>query len=96
MADLTRFLDAQARDYLRARDEIARGRKVSHWMWYVFPQLAGLGRSGTARFYAIADAEEARAYLADPVLGPRLVEMARLMLTHEGTRPRRFSGTWMR
>jgi uncharacterized protein (DUF1810 family) len=84
MADLTRFLDAQDRDYVRARDEIARGRKVSHWMWYVFPQLAGLGRSETARFYGIADAREARDYLAHPVLGPRLVEMARLMLGHEG------------
>ena len=84
MADLSRFLDAQARDHARARDEIARGRKPTHWMWYIFPQLAGLGRSETARFYAIADLDEAGAYLAHPVLGPRLVEMAQLMLTHEG------------
>ena len=59
--------------------ELRAGRKRSHWIWFVFPQLAGLGRSATARHYGIASAAEARAYLADPVLGPRLRECARLV-----------------
>jgi uncharacterized protein (DUF1810 family) len=74
MIDLGRFVDAQSSVYDRALAELRRGQKTSHWMWFVFPQIAGLGRSPTARFYAIADLDEARAYLAHPVLGPRLVE----------------------
>lgn len=74
MADLDRFVQAQATTYDAALAELRQGRKTSHWMWFVFPQIAGLGRSPTARFYAIADLDEARAYLAHPVLGPRLVE----------------------
>jgi len=70
--DLQRFVDAQAGLYEQALAEIRRGRKTSHWMWFVFPQLAGLGSSPTARFYAIASLDEARAYVAHPVLGPRL------------------------
>lgn len=71
---LERFVEAQAGAYDRALAELRAGRKASHWMWFVFPQIAGLGRSPVARFYAIADLDEARAYLAHPVLGPRLAE----------------------
>lgn len=71
---LARFVDAQAGAYGRALAELRQGEKTSHWMWFVFPQIAGLGRSDTARLYAIADLNEARAYLDHPVLGPRLVE----------------------
>jgi uncharacterized protein (DUF1810 family) len=71
---LHRFVAAQDREgtYERALDELERGRKRTHWMWFVFPQLAGLGRSATAREFAIETLEEARDYLRDPVLGPRL------------------------
>ena len=71
---LNRFLKAQAPDYAQALAELRQGRKRSHWMWYIFPQLAGLGRSATAQYYAIQNLDEARAYLDHPVLGPRLVE----------------------
>jgi len=70
--DLGRFLTAQAGVYEQALAELTRGRKQSHWMWFVFPQIAGLGFSEMSQRYAIADAREARAYLAHPVLGPRL------------------------
>ena len=79
---LDRFLTAQARDYARVIDELRRGRKESHWMWYIFPQLAGLGTSAMAQLYAIASASEARAYLAHPLLGPRLRECAEAVLAH--------------
>jgi uncharacterized protein (DUF1810 family) len=71
---LGRFVEAQAPIYSRALAEIRRGAKRSHWMWFVFPQLAGLGRSATAQRYAIADIDEARAYLAHPLLGARYLE----------------------
>ena len=71
--DIDRFVTAQAQLYDRALAELRHGRKTSHWMWFVFPQIAGLGRSDTARFYAIRNAAEARAYLAHPLLGPRLI-----------------------
>jgi uncharacterized protein (DUF1810 family) len=76
--DLARFVRAQdaGRTYEQALDELRRGRKTSHWMWFVFPQVAGLGRSPTAQQYAIGSLAEARAYLADGVLGPRLRECA--------------------
>ncbi len=72
--DLTRFVDAQDRGatYDAALRELRAGRKTTHWMWFVFPQVAGLGRSEPARHYALDGLEEARAYLAHPVLGPRL------------------------
>ena len=73
-AALARFVEAQSRSYATAIDELRRGRKHSHWMWFVSPQIAGLGRSPTAQFYAIRDAGEARAYLAHTLLGPRLHE----------------------
>ncbi len=80
--DLERFVSAQddRGTYDRALAELRAGRKTSHWMWFVFPQLAGLGLSPTARAYAVADLEEARAYLAHDVLGPRLVECCRALL----------------
>jgi uncharacterized protein (DUF1810 family) len=78
--DLDRFVQAQAATYDRALAELRAGRKTSHWMWFVFPQIAGLGRSPTAQHYAISGLEEARAYLAHPVLGPRLRESAAALL----------------
>jgi uncharacterized protein (DUF1810 family) len=82
--DLDRFVTAQADIYDRALAEIEAGRKTSHWMWFVFPQIAGLGRSPTAVFYAIASAAEARAYLAHPLLGPRLRACTLAALAHRG------------
>ena len=84
MAALDRFVEAQAGVWTQALAELKAGRKTSHWMWFVFPQIAGLGRSETARFYAIADVAEARAYLAHPLLGARLREAAQALLTHRG------------
>jgi uncharacterized protein (DUF1810 family) len=80
--DLDRFVDAQdsGGTYAQALQELRRGRKTSHWMWFVFPQVAGLGRSGTAQHYAVAGLAEARAYLAHPVLGERLRESCRALL----------------
>src|SRR5918998_2795772 len=79
---LRRFTEAQDADgtYDRALAELRAGRKTSHWMWFVFPQIAGLGRSPTAQHYAISGLDEARAYLAHPVLGPRLRESAEALL----------------
>ena len=82
--DLERFVDAQDDIYDRVVAELRAGRKTSHWMWFVFPQIAGLGRSPTAVRYAISGSEEARAYLAHPVLGPRLRECAGILLGHNG------------
>lgn len=84
---LARFIEAQARIWPAPLEEIRRGRKESHWMWFVFPQLRGLGRSATAQHYGIADLAEARAYLADPDLGSRLVQIGEAMLGHAGTPP---------
>jgi uncharacterized protein (DUF1810 family) len=78
-ADLRRFVDAQEQTYAQALAELRAGRKRTHWMWFVFPQIAGLGRSGMAQRFAIRDLDEARAYIAHPVLGPRLVECARAL-----------------
>ena len=84
--DLNRFVQAQAGGvYERALAEVRAGRKRSHWMWYVFPQIAGLGSSDTARRYAIRSAEEARAYLAHPTLGPRLAEVATAAVAATGS-----------
>ena len=77
---LQRFLDAQDGVYATALAELRAGRKRSHWMWFVFPQIAGLGHSSTAAYYAIADLAEARAYLAHPLLGARLAECAEALL----------------
>lgn len=84
--DLERFVAAQDAHgtYDQALAELRSGRKTSHWMWFVFPQIAGLGRSSMAQRYAIADLDEAAAYLQHPVLGPRLVTAAESVLTHRG------------
>ena len=76
---LDRFLSAQAHSYDDALREIRAGRKRSHWMWYIFPQIAGLGFSSTAQFYAIRDLNEAKAYISHPVLGARLLEISRAL-----------------
>jgi len=85
--DLQRFVDAQnERDtHQRALEELRNGRKTSHWMWFVFPQRAGLGHSETSKRFAIGSAQEARAYVEHPVLGPRLIESAEALLSHRGT-----------
>lgn len=80
--DLERFVAAQDPVYSTVLDELRTGRKRSHWMWFVFPQVEGLGTSEMARRYAIRSGDEAAAYLAHPVLGPRLRECARLVATH--------------
>ena len=83
---LQRFVDAQDDDgtYESALRELRDGRKRSHWMWFIFPQIAGLGQSPTSRRYAISSLEEARAYVEHPVLGPRLEECARALLQRTG------------
>jgi uncharacterized protein (DUF1810 family) len=83
--DLDRFVTAQANSYDTARAEIMRGAKRGHWMWYIFPQLEGLGRSETAQFYAIRSIDEARAYLAHPLLGRRLVACVAALQDLTGT-----------
>ena len=80
---LRRFIDAQDRIWPSPVKELRAGRKQTHWMWFVFPQLRGLGRSEMAQFYGIADLAEARAYLADPVLGTRIEEAFRAMLMND-------------
>src|SRR3954467_9583383 len=82
--DLMRFLDAQAEIYATALAELKAGQKRSHWMWFIFPQLRGLGHSSTAQFYGISSLDEARAYLAHPVLGPRLMRCTEAVLAVEG------------
>ncbi|TVT38390.1 DUF1810 domain-containing protein [Hymenobacter setariae] len=83
--NLQRFLDAQATDYAQALAEVKAGRKRSHWMWYIFPQVQGLGFSETSRLYGIKDLAEATAYLQHPVLGPRLVAICEALLQLPGS-----------
>ena len=82
-SDLTRFVEAQAAVHARVTEELAAGCKLTHWMWFIFPQLAGLGHSATAQHYAISDVDQARRYLADPTLGRRLRHDVGLMLNHK-------------
>ena len=82
--DLNRFVEAQQDDYERALSEIAGGRKRTHWMWYIFPQIDGLAFSSTSRHFSIKSIEEARAYLDHPVLGPRLLKCAEVVAGVEG------------
>ncbi len=82
--DLDRFVAAQAREWDHVREELSDGRKRSHWIWYIFPQMKGLGFSSMAQHYGLGSLAEARAYLAHPVLGPRLEEATRLVLAHKG------------
>jgi uncharacterized protein (DUF1810 family) len=91
--DLGRFVRAQEADYERALAEITAGQKRSHWMWYIFPQIEGLGVSPTAKRYAINGVEEARAYLQHPVLGPRLLACAEAVCRVEGRTARDIFGS---
>ena len=91
--DLARFVAAQAEVFADALAEIEAGRKTSHWMWFVFPQIAGLGSSQTARFFAIASLAEARAYLAHPLLGARLGCCVAALMRHEGLSARQIMGS---
>ncbi|SNR52382.1 DUF1810 domain-containing protein [Flavobacterium sp. ov086] len=79
--DLLRFLDAQNKLYLTAFSEIKKGKKETHWMWFIFPQIKGLGKSDTANYYAINDLKEATEYLEHPILGKHLIEISELFLT---------------
>jgi len=83
-ADLAHFVDAQAPVYRRVVEELTDGRKRTHWIWFIFPQLSGLGHSAMAQRYAIRNIDQARRYLADPVLGERLRHDVRLMVRHKG------------
>jgi uncharacterized protein (DUF1810 family) len=83
-AELIRFLEAQDQIYDQVVEELAKGRKKTHWMWFIFPQLAGLGRSAIAQQYAIRDLNQARRYVGHPVLGTRLRQVVNLMLGHPG------------
>ena len=87
MSELNRFHEAQEEGYPRALSEIKNGMKVSHWMWYIFPQITGLGYSSTAQYYAIKDLEEALEYLNDEVLGNRLREISSELLKLETNIP---------
>jgi uncharacterized protein (DUF1810 family) len=82
--DLERFVDAQAHVYAGVLEELGRGQKTGHWIWFIFPQIVGLGRSATSQEFAILSLGEARAYLAHPVLGPRLRECTALILAING------------
>ena len=83
--NLSRFIDAQETTYEGAMLELARGKKESHWIWYIFPQIVGLGNSKATKIFSIKSLEEGRAYLEHPVLGPRLVEACEILLTLKGT-----------
>lgn len=85
--DLDRFITAQKTSYVQALAEVEAGRKRSHWMWYVFPQLQGLGYSSTAQLYGLSGIEEAEAYLAHPVLGSRLIRITTAALQHPDKTP---------
>ncbi len=91
--NLNRFVQAQEDDYEQALMEIRSGAKRTHWMWYIFPQLDGLGVSPTAKYYGIKSIEEAKAYLAHPLLGPRLLECAEAVLEVEGRSAREIFGS---
>ncbi|MGE0055988.1 MAG: DUF1810 domain-containing protein [Hyphomicrobium sp.] len=82
--NLERFVTAQASTYESAMAELSHGRKQSHWIWFIFPQMKGLGLSSTSEFFGIGSLQEAEAYLAHPILGPRLLDATRLMLAIEG------------
>lgn len=90
--DLDRFVAAQAPVYKQVVRELDRGEKESHWMWFIFPQIAGLGHSPTARHFALSGAAEAHAYLAHPLLGQRLRDCTRRVLAHRGRRPEEIFG----
>ncbi len=89
---IDRFWEPQKSSYAIALEEVRNGRKVSHWMWYIFPQLRGLGQSNTAWYYGIEDLAEAKAYLEHPVLGPRLREITQAALDLSETDPMKIFG----
>lgn len=91
--NLERFLKAQERDYAIALSEIKKGKKQSHWMWYIFPQIHGLGLSETSRFYAIKNRKEAADYLKDPVLGKRLIDICNELLKLENNDAHKIFGS---
>ena len=91
--NLQRFLNAQETDYPRALAEVRKGRKQSHWMWYIFPQIQGLGYSSTSQFYALKDLLEAEAYLEHPLLGSRLVGICQELLKLESEDARAIFGS---
>lgn len=82
--NIDRFLEAQEKVYNQALKEIQGGRKVTHWMWYIFPQIAGLAFSSTSKYYSLKDLQEAQDYLDHPVLGPRLIAISEAVLNLEG------------
>ena len=90
---LERFKEAQERDFAIALQEIKNGRKRSHWMWYIFPQLAGLGMTETSRYYAIKDMQEATDYLMDEELGTRLAEICKVLLELDTNDPHKIFGS---
>jgi uncharacterized protein (DUF1810 family) len=90
--DLIRFLRAQTQVYSQVVEELTDGRKRSHWIWFVFPQLAGLGYSAMSQLYAIRDIDQATRYLADPILGNRLRRGVQLMPGHKGSPRQKFLG----
>ncbi|MBT9775089.1 DUF1810 family protein [Clostridium sp. MCC353] len=92
MNELTRFLTAQESSYPQALQEIKNGRKVSHWIWYIFPQIKGLGFSPTTQYYAIKDRAEAEAYMAHPILGARLLEISGELLKLKSNDPAQVMG----
>ena len=91
--ELNRFLTAQEQDYDHALSEIRSGRKRTHWIWYIFPQIQGLGFSTNAVYYSITDLQEAAAFLKHPVLGPRLVEISRALLPLSSSNPTQVMGS---
>ena len=91
--NLQRFMEAQERDYKTALSEIKAGRKRSHWMWYIFPQIQGLGYSDTSRYYAIKNIQEAEAYLHHPILGKRLMEICEELIKLQSSNPTQVFGT---
>ncbi len=93
MTDLSRFTDAQNKDYSIALEEIKQGKKRSHWIWYIFPQIQGLGFSETSKYYAIRNIQEANQYLKHPVLGNRLINICRVLLDQEGNNANRIFGS---
>lgn len=79
--DISRFIEAQRSSYQQALSEIKNGKKASHWIWYIFPQIKGLGRSAMSEYYGIQNIDEAKAYLADPILSKRLIEICEALLS---------------
>ena len=90
---LIKFLEAQNQMYWTALSEIKNGKKISHWMWFIFPQMKGLGFSDTAKFYGISDLEEATAYLAHPILGRHLIEISEVVMSVDNQTATEIFGT---